>query len=235
MAIRRLVFGITQLAVMAIAAGPSTEQIVDRMTAASKENTARLRPYEVVRRYELVGKEAHSAKSVVTANVAYLPPDGQRYTLQKIAGIGLGESIVRKILENEKAVLANPRENDIATYNYAFNFIREDTLDGYPCYVLEIKPSRKDLHLLTGEIWIDQTSYLIRRIAGELAKLPSWWVHNVYVILHFHDVDGMWLQTDLKSTANVRLFGEHTLLSRDVEYKMLTSEAAVNAKRKNDE
>jgi hypothetical protein len=36
--------------------------------------------------------------------------------------------------------------------------------------------------------------------------------------LDFRDVNGMWLQTDLVSTANVRLLGQHTMVSRDMEY-----------------
>ena len=57
-------------------------------------------------------------------------------------------------------------------------------------------------------------------------KPPSWWVHDIRIVLDFRDVNGMWLQTDLVSTANVRLLGQHTMVSRDMEYKMIGLEVS---------
>ena len=60
---------------------------------------------------------------------------------------------------------------------------------------------------------------------GAPARAPSWWVRNIHVAMDFRVVHGMWLQTALRSTANVRLLGEHTLVAHDVEYKVDELEA----------
>ena len=58
---------------------PSTENIVTHMREARARNRAQLRPYQVVRDYQLFGKEQKS-KSEVTAYIDYVPPDVQNFT-----------------------------------------------------------------------------------------------------------------------------------------------------------
>ncbi len=218
------------LAAVAWAAEPastllSTENIVAHMREARARNRAQFRAYQVVRDYQLFGKEQKS-KSEVTAYIDYVPPGVQNFTLHRDNGANMGEVIVRKILESEKELLTNRGASDISPANYSFRLVRQDILNRQPCYVLELRPLRKDSQLLDGLIWIDASSYMILRMEGEPARAPSWWVRNIHVALEFHAVHGMWLQTTLRSTANVRLLGEHTLVSRDVEYKMGDMEAA---------
>ncbi len=208
---------------------PRTEAIVARMGVAQADSRAHLRPFAVVRNYKLFGKEMQTAKSEVVANISYDPPDVQHYVIQKVNGLGLGELIVRKILENENDILTHQSASDISAANYAFSFLREDILDGRPCYLLVLRPLRKDPMLLRGTIWVDAASYLVHRIEGQPAKPPSWWVHDIHLVLELQDVDGMWLQTSLQSTANVRLLGQHTLISRDTAYRMSGLEAAGGA------
>ena len=208
---------------------PGTEAIVARMSAAQAESRAHLRPFAVVRNYKLFGKEMQTAESEVVANISYEPPDVQHYVIQKVNGLGLGELIVRKILENENDILTHQSTSDISAANYAFSFLREEILEGRPCYVLALRPLRKDARLLRGTIWVDAASYLVHRIEGQPAKPPSWWVHDIHLVLELRDVNGMWLQTALQSTANVRLLGQHTLISRDTAYRMSGIEASGEA------
>ena len=199
---------------------PTVESIVERVGQARSESRSRIRPYGVLRSYRLFGTEKQTAKSEVTAEITYVPPDVQHYTVHKARGLRLGEAIVRRILDSENEVLADPGASDLSAANYAFAFVREDTLNGRPWYVLALRPLRKDKKLLRGTMWVDAKSYLIHRIEGEPAAAPSWWVHDIRVTLDFRDVEGMWLQTGLLSTAKVRLLGEHTIVSRDMEYRI---------------
>jgi hypothetical protein len=208
---------------------PTTESVVARMIEARTESRNRLRPYQVLRNYKLFGKDRQKTKSEVAADITFVPPDVQQYIIHKIDGLGLGEVIVRKILESENELLTNRSASDISKANYDFRLIREDTLNSQPCYVLEIRLLRKHTNLLRGVIWVDASTYLPHRIEGEPAKPPSWWVHDIHVTLDFQDVHGMWLQTALLSTANVRLLGPHTIVSRDMEYRMGGLEAGVRA------
>ena len=206
---------------------PSTEEIVTRLTKANIQNRNRLRPYQVVRAYQLFAKEEAKDKSEIRAAIEFIPPAMERFNIQKADGAGFGEKIVRRILHSESQILSNPADTDISSRNYRFRFLRQDTLKDHACYVLEINPLRRETNLLRGVIWVDTDTYLLHRIEGEPAKDPSWWVHDIHVILDFGDVQGMWLQNGLSSTANVRLLGRHTLTARDVDYRMGGFEAGL--------
>jgi hypothetical protein len=190
------------------------------MSDATAQSNVHLRPFKVVRNYRLFGKEQQTTQSEVIAHIVYVPPTGSHYTLQKVSGAGLGEVLVRKVLESESDVLAHRDASAFSTANYDFKFLREDLLEDQPCYILELQPRRKDVRLLRGTIWIDARSYLIRRVEGEPAKSPSWWARDIHIVLEFHVVNGMWIQNALESTANIRLLGRHTMVARDMEYEM---------------
>jgi hypothetical protein len=198
----------------------SAEKVISRMSEATAKSNIRLRPFKVERSYRLFGKELQTTKSEVIAHIAYVPPDGSHYTIQKVSGSGLGEVLVRKVLESESDVLKHRDASAFSTANYEFEFLREDVLEDRPCYVLELRPRRKDSRLLRGTIWIDARSYLIRRAEGEPAKTPSWWARDIHIVLEFQVVNGMWIQSGLESTANIRLIGRHTMVARDMAYEM---------------
>jgi MucB/RseB N-terminal domain len=208
---------------------PSVETIVTRMAQARTENRDRLRSYSVTRDYRLFGKERYAAKSEVIAEVIFVPPDLKQYTIQQSSGAGLGERIVRLMLEHETDIVKNYGSSDMSPANYDFRFVGEEELSGQHCYVLEMLPRRKDKTLLRGRIWVDSTTYLLHRAEGEPAKIPSWWLREVRIALVYGDANGMWLQTASESTADVRFLGRHTMLSRDVEYKMSELVAAARS------
>jgi hypothetical protein len=210
-----------------IPAIPAAETIVARMDQVRTENRSRLRPYDVVRSYQLSGHNQLQTKAEVIADISYIPPDVEHYRIRKASGQGLSEIVVRKVLESEIAVLLKQSESEISPANYAFRLLREDFRNGHRCYVLELRALRKDPNLIQGTIWVNAVTFVIERMEGRPAKPPSWWVHNIYVAVDFRDIDGMWLQTALYSTAEVRLLGQHTLVSRIVEYKMGEVDAAV--------
>src|SRR6266404_7827376 len=86
---------------------PSVETILTRMAQAQAENRARLRPYQVTRHYRLFGKEKHTTKSEVIADVTFVPPDVKEYAIQRVKGTGVGEKIVRQMLDQETKVVKN--------------------------------------------------------------------------------------------------------------------------------
>ncbi len=196
------------------------ETIVACMAQARAENRTRFRPYIVTRDYKLFGKERDRTKSQVIADVAFVPPDSKKYTIQQTNGSGLGGMIVRRMLANEAEVTKDYASTDFSPDNYGFRFIREEDVSGQRCYVLELLPRRKDKHLLRGNVWVDADTYLPRRFEGELAKVPSWWVRDVRVAFLYGKVGGMWLQTASEASANVRILGRSTMVSRDVKYKI---------------
>lgn len=205
---------------------PSVETIVARMAEARAENRTHLRPYSVTRAYSLFGKEKQTTKSEVIADVSFVPPDVKQYTIQQASGMRLGERIVRQMLDHEKDIVKHYGSSDMSPANYEFRFLREEELSGHNCYVLEMLPRRNDKTLLRGQIWVDSTTYLLHRTEGQPGKAPSWWLRDASIALVYGDVGGMWLQTSSESTADVRFLGRHTMLSRDLEYKMTEQTAS---------
>ena len=199
---------------------PNVTTIVARMAQARTENRSRLRPYIVTRDYKLFGKERSQTKAQVIADISFVPPNSKQYAIEKANGTGLGERIVRRMLESETEVAKDYRSTDFSPDNYDFRFIREEEVSGHHCYVLELLPRRKDENLLRGTIWVDATTYLLHRVDGGPAKGPSWWLRDVRIVLTYSNVEGMWLQTALESTAKVRILGQHTMESRDVNYEI---------------
>jgi hypothetical protein len=177
------------------------------MTQARAANQSRLRPYVVTRLYVLAGKEEDNKKAEVTAEVSFVPPNSKTYSIKGTEGSGLGERIVRRMLDGETQIVKDYGATDYTTANYDFRMAGEEELDGNSCYVIELSPKRKDKTLLRGNIWIDVETYRIRRMEAEPAKSPSWWLRDVRVAFSYGDVDGMWLQTSSGFTTNVRIFG----------------------------
>ena len=205
---------------------PAVETILNRMAQARAENRTRLRPYTVSRDYKLFGKERQTTKAEIIADVSFIPPDVKHYAIRQANGMGLGEKIVRQMLDHETDIVKDYGSTDLTPDNYDFRFLHEDDLNGRHCYVLEMLPKRKGKTLLRGQIWVDATTYQLRRTEGEPGKAPSWWLRDSRIVLVYGDVGGMWLQTSSESTANVRFVGPHTMVAHDVEYKF--SDLAAN-------
>jgi len=126
----------------------------------------------------------------------------------------------RRMLASEADLLKNQLTTDISQANYDFRFIGEKDVDHQACFVLAMLPRRKDKNLLHGTVWVDASSYLVRRVEGEPAKSASMWLRNVRIVLSYGDVSGMWLQTSSESTADVLLLGSHRMVSRDTNYQI---------------
>jgi hypothetical protein len=67
---------------------------------------------------------------------------------------------------------------------------------------------------------------LIRRVEGELAKSPSWWVKKASVVVEYGDVEGMWLQTRSVADAKMRMIGDYTMVSQNTELRAATTVAS---------
>jgi len=200
-------------------AAPSLTSIVQEMEKSQSEVRAQ-GPYQVIREYRLFGAKSSSANADVVAQVDFKPPTSQNYNIQKWSGSGRGKQIVQRVLDHEvEASKGNQARTAPTSDNYDFTLIGETVLDGRPCYLIGLKPKRKEKDLISGTAWVDKRSLLILHIDGETAKSPSWWLRNVRVKLSFGDLSGIWLQTSMEAVADVRLLGFHTLTSRILDYR----------------
>src|SRR5712672_4286512 len=203
-----------------IAATMPLEAIIQSMQRAQAAGHPEA-SYQIIREYRLFGAKDSKADSEVVAEVNFKPPAFKDYRIQKSSGSNRGQQLVRSILDHEVEATSGNRKvsSALSTDNYSFNYLGEATLGGQPCYVLGLKPKRKEKELISGELWVDKHSFFVRQIQGEVEKTPSWWLKKVHVKLVFADLEGIWVQTSMDAVADVRIVGAHTLTSRILDYR----------------
>lgn len=204
------------------------QTIVTRMVAAQQQAKDNLRAYQATRKYSIF--KGAEQKSQVTAEVNYEPPQRKSFNILQSTG-GTGEGVIKKTLEHEVAATRNPHDYEISPANYDFEYAGESDCSGSRCFVLTLKPKRDCKDLIEGKAWVDQNSYLIRRIEGELAKSPSWWVKKALVVVEYGTVEGMWLQTKSIADAKLRMVGDYKLVSENVELRAASTVATARTPR----
>ena len=134
--------------------------------------TLRKAAYQVIREYRLFGATNSKANSEVVAEVNFRPPAFKDYRIQKSSGSSRGQQLVRQVLDHEVEATTNKASSAINTDNYNFDYIGEAVLDGEACYILGLKPKRKETDLISGEVWIDKHSFFgSKRVSGKLCIL----------------------------------------------------------------
>ncbi|MGC2695617.1 MAG: hypothetical protein WA738_07485 [Candidatus Angelobacter sp.] len=203
---------------------PDLNTIVQKMVAAQQENKARAHPFTIKRDYLLLDKQ-DVAKAQVVANITVLPPDSKQYQIESSSG-GIGEKVLRDILIKETEPPKDARKRELSPENYEFKLVGEETLNGRRCFLLGMNPRRDEKDLMRGKVWVDAENYNIHRIEGSPVKNPSWWIHDLYILMSFAEVDGMWMRTFTHAVANVRFRGKYSMESRDLEYRPVTQTAS---------
>lgn len=195
---------------------PDLQTIVDRMMAVRRQNHDRTRAYTVKRDYQLFDKQSQP-KAQVVADITYLPPDQKQYRIESSSG-GMGEKVLRDILAKETESSKEAQRKEISPENYDFKLLGEEMLNGHRCFVLSMQPKRQEKDMLKGKLWVDAETYNMYRIEGQLVKSPSWWVRDLYILMSFACIDGIWLHTATHAVADVRFKGKYVMDSHDVQY-----------------
>lgn len=214
----------------------SLPEILNRLAQTQVANRINIRAYTVTREYKLYGDDSSNADSQVIADVSFVPPATKQYSITKANGSGQGEKVVRKVLAHEQAMAGSWEDTALKSDNYDFELMGIEVADGHRCYVLKMIPKRDSKDLIRGRAWVDADSFNVRKIEGELSKSPSWWVKKVQLSLHFSEVQGMWLQTNAKADADVRIFGKRVLTAHDVDCRtgdVVASKAAPPKQQRN--
>lgn len=206
------------------AIAPNLDTILERMREAQKENRTHLRAYSVVREYKLYQGKTESPKTRLKVRIQFLPPRVKSYDVLDSTG-GMGEKVVRRILDHEMALNRDPETAEMSPPNYDFRFLGAEQLNGQNCYVLEARPKRKDKNLVKARIWVDTSSFRMLRLEGTPVTDPSFWTRDVRLFLDFGEMDGMWLPIAMEATARVRLLGSFDLVGRDHNYQIADTSA----------
>jgi len=195
---------------------PDLNLILQGMEDVQHHDPAQSRPYEVTREYRVFRGDDKQPTSEVMAQINFVPPDMKTYKITQARGNSRGEKIVRELLDRETESAKKGRGSEINRTNYDFVFLRHENFGLVPEYVLRIVPKRKDKYLLRGQIWVDASSFHIRRIEGVPAKSPSFWIKNIHITLQFAKLGGMWVPVSFDAIATVRFLGRYTLAGLNI-------------------
>jgi hypothetical protein len=122
--------------------------------------------------------------------------------------------MVRAILDAETESPQQKHSREISRANYDFVLLRRQDFGIVPEYVLGIFPKRKEKYLLLGQIWVDASTFRIRRIEGVPVRSPSFWLKDIHITLQFAQLGNMWIPVTFDSIATVRfLASTHWLAS----------------------
>jgi negative regulator of sigma E activity len=199
---------------------PAVATIVERMEAA-QSGVQNQSSYSLKRQYRLYHEKQDIASSETIAAVNS-SPSGKEYEIERHSGNSRAEQVVRRILDHEVQDSIQPAEaraDAITRSNYDFDLVSEALLDGRSCYLLRISPKRKDKNLLVGNVWVDKSSFLVRRVEGNMIKTPSWWLKSVHVSVSFESVQGTWVQKNMQAVADARLVGVQILKAENLEVR----------------
>ena len=191
--------------------------VMQRLEKVQHQDPARSRPYEVRREYKVFRGYDKQPTSEVMAQINFVPPDMKTYKIIQARGNSRGERIVRELLDRETESAKKGLGSEITRANYDFVFLRQEDFGVVPEYVLRIVPKRKDKYLLRGQIWVDASTFRIRRIEGVPAKSPSLWIKDIHITLQYAELGGMWVPISFDAIATVRFLGEYTLAGRDIQ------------------
>ncbi len=195
---------------------PDLNLILQRLEDVQHQDPAESRPYEVTREYKVFRGDDKQPTSEVMAQINFVPPDMKTYKIIQALGNSRGEKIVRELLDRETESAKKGPSSEISRKNYDFVFLRQENFGVVPEYVLRIVPKRKDKYLLRGQIWVDASTFRIRRIEGVPAKGPFLWIKDIHITLQYAELGGMWVPISFDAIATVRLLGQYTLAGLNI-------------------
>lgn len=216
-----LLLPVLSMAVLAQGQSVSQAELSSIVQSMEKAQASIPLPHNITREYHLAPPGSIQPDSEVIAEVNFVPAPG-RYMIQSHWGSGRAEYVVKNVLQHEIEITASAEKlagNALTEQNYDFQYLGSVVQDGHSCFLLQLKPKRKESGLVDGRVWVDKDSFLVRRVEGELAKSPSWWVKTVHVDLVYSDFQGAWLQTRMNAVAEVRCFGKQELSSKVIDFK----------------
>ena len=190
---------------------PDLNLILQRLEDIQHQDPSQARPYEVIRAYKVLRGYNPQPTSEVMAQINFVPPDTKTYKIIQAKGDSRGERMVRELLDRETDSAKRVHGDEVTRTNYDFVFLRRENFGVVPEYVLGILPKRRDKYLLRGQIWVDASTFRIRRIQGVPAKSPSFWITTLYLTMQFATLNGMWVPVSFDAVATIRFLGEYTL------------------------
>jgi len=179
-----------------------------------ESNSARRNALEFchsIRRYE-AGNTRLNRKGTMLVEMRQSVPGEKIFRVLERGGSKLIQShVLEPIIDAERQSSngSGRKDVDISRRNYSFAFAGRDPESN--AYIFEAQPVKPSKYLFRGRIWIDAKDFAIRRIEGEPARSPSFWVRRTHFVHEYAAFGDFWFPVSNTSEAELRIFGKSNL------------------------
>ncbi|HUJ20536.1 MAG TPA: hypothetical protein VLX58_03395 [Bryobacteraceae bacterium] len=200
--------------------------VVDTYTAASSNQTARLR--------------GATMEVEIDASLPKLHKQGRLQALRRISRLGRvtyevihfegDRSIKNDVIARYLAADTQPQANDGASVavtpaNYKFKYKGMAEKDGRAVHVFQLTPRKKRVGLFKGELWLDAETCLPVRESGRLVKSPSIFLRRIEFVREYEIREGLAVPHSVDSVVDTRVVGKAELRVRFQNFSLPESPA----------
>jgi hypothetical protein len=206
-----------------------SNEIFAKLEKENEVRSRKLRGYSSVRRYSVYEKNKPS-DAEIKVKMDYVSPSTKKFQVVSQSGAGwIDRWVFRSLIHAEEEAASEKRraESAISSANYEVKLIGQERSQGRDCYLLELRPKRRDKFLIDGKIWVDKEDFAIVKLAGEPAKSLSFWVTQAHLVREYQKIGEFWLQSKDETNAQIRVVGEYIMKIEYSDYAIKGKEPGV--------
>ena len=194
--------------------------IVSRLLLRNAERTANLVRFTSTRNYD-VSYNGLAHKQASMQVVATYDHGHKTFSIISESGSKLLlDHVLHKLLTSEQEADATRSQTALTPDNYDFSLVGSESKDGRNCYVLEVRPKRKNKYLYSGKIWVDAKDFAVTHVEAHPAVNPSFWISGTDIEHRYQKVGDFWLPLSNRSVTKVRIGGQAVLTINYGDYKL---------------
>jgi hypothetical protein len=107
--------------------------------------------------------------------------------------------------ESDTGAAAVRRSAEVNRHNYKFRYLGLDPSGA--AYVFAAEPITASRYLFRGKVWIDCEDYGVRKVEGEPAQQPSFWVRKTHFVHQYEKFGRFWFPVSNRTEVELRLLG----------------------------
>ncbi len=184
------------------------DQVLQRMETRMAAQQTQLQSVRQLRLYHAENRRLNKQASLLV-EYEYTAPDQKTFRALDRSGSG---SVQKKVFEPmlkaeiETATTAVRQASEVHRRNYTFAFVGFDP--ALNAYIFSAEPRTASRYLFRGQVWIDPDDYGIRRIEGEPAQRPSFWVRKTHFVHQYGKFGRYWFPLSNRTEVELRLLGK---------------------------
>jgi hypothetical protein len=196
----------------------SPAEIFSRLRSRHEWQVSRIDQLSDLRIYRLTNGEGNIVAEETVA-VRYKAPQWETFTVSSGSGSKfVRQHVFRRLINYEVQRMRNRKSDDrlITSENYDLQMVGWDRVGKVDCLVVDATPKRVQKDLFRGKIWINNEDFAIVKIAGHLARSPSFWIKEVEFERNYVKIGDFWLPQRESVVSRVRIFGRKVMI---VDYR----------------